>query len=440
VTSLLPQRRRDADADAEAVEAGHVPPPSRAVRRSRRVAAAARLGHLAEVSSRLSGLGEGGVIGGRVLFALAPWAVPELARGRSLALISGTNGKTTTTALLAAALRTGAPVDTNADGANTRAGMVRALAAADAAATVVLEADEGWLPWAVRETGASTVVLLNLSRDQLHRHHEVAHVARAWRRALDGVEHVVANADDPAVVLACLGARSRTWVAAGTRWREDARVCPRCGHEILGGDGGWRCRCGLCRPRPRWWTEGDDLVGPATRLTLGLGLPGAANRVNAAMAVAAASGLGVSPRCALSAMRTVVAVAGRYEVFVTGPHRARLVLAKNPGSWLEALAMVGTGPRPLVLAFNSDGVDGRDPSWLYDVPFDGLAGRPLVVTGRRATDMLVRLEMAGLRDVRRAGDVAAALAMLPGGEVDVVANYTAFEEARRVLGHRSHGR
>jgi lipid II isoglutaminyl synthase (glutamine-hydrolysing) len=440
VTSLLPQHRRDTEAadDAGAAQDGPLP-PSTAVRRPPRVVAAARLGRLAEVSSRVSGLGAGGVIGGRVLLALAPHAVPELARGRSLALVSGTNGKTTTTALLTAALRTRAPVDTNADGANTQPGMVRTLAAGDAA-TVVLETDEGWLPWAVRETGASTVVLLNLSRDQLHRHHEVAHVAHAWRRALDGVEHVVANADDPAVVLACLGARHRTWVAAGTRWREDARVCPRCGHEILSADGGWRCRCGLCRPRPQWWTEGDDLVGPATRLTLGLGLPGAANRSNAAMAVAAASALGVSPLGALSAMRTVAGVAGRYEVFATGTHRARLTLAKNPASWLEALDMVGRGSRPLVLAFNSDGVDGRDPSWLYDVPFDGLAGRPVVVTGRRATDMLVRLEMAGLRDVRRAGDVAAAMALLPAGEVDVVANYTAFQEARRVLGHWSHGR
>jgi len=439
VTSLLPQHRRDAAvADGVAADlAGRPRPPT--VGRSRRVAAATRLGHLAEVSSRLSGLGAGGVIGGRVLLALAPGAVPELARGRSLALVSGTNGKTTTTALLAAALRTQAPVDTNADGANTQAGMVRALAAGDAA-TVVLETDEGWLPWAVRQTRASTTVLLNLSRDQLHRHHEVAHVARAWRDALDGAEHVVANADDPAVVLACLGARNRTWVAAGTRWREDARVCPRCGHEIVSDDGGWRCRCGLCRPRPQWWTEGDDLVGPATRLTLGLGLPGAANRANAAMAVAAAAGLGVSPEGALGAMRTVRGVAGRYEVFATRTHSARLTLAKNPASWLEALDMVGARSRPLVLAFNSDGVDGRDPSWLYDVPFDGLAGRPVVVTGRRATDMLVRLEMAGLHDVRRAGDVAAALSLLPAGEVDVVANYTAFQEARRALGHRCHGR
>ena len=97
--------------------------------------------------------------------------------------------------------------------------------------------------------------------------------------------------------------------------------------------------------------------------------------------------------------------------------------------------MVAATPSPVVLAFNSDGVDGRDPSWLYDVPFADLAGRTLVVTGRRATDMLVRLEMDELTDVAVAPDAAAAVAMLPPGEVNVVANYTAFQEARRVLGH-----
>jgi UDP-N-acetylmuramyl tripeptide synthase len=113
------------------------------------------------------------------------------------------------------------------------------------------------------------------------------------------------------------------------------------------------------------------------------------------------------------------------------------VLAKNPAGWVEALAVVAAGTAPVVLAFGSEGVDGRDPSWLYDVPFAGVAGRPVVVTGRRATDMVVRLEMEGLTDVRRAPNVVSALAMLPPGPVDVVANYTAFQDARRELAHAS---
>ena len=403
-------------------------------RPSRRVLAAARLGHLAEALSRSSGLGAGGVIGGRVLLALAPTAVRELSAGRTLTLVSGTNGKTTTTALVTAALRTLGPVVTNVDGANTRAGLARTLAGGSAR-QVVLETDEGWLPWMLREAPDATPVLLNLSRDQLHRHHEVAHVAHAWRDAVAGAAHVVANADDPGVVLAALAARDHTWVSTSALWTQDAVVCPRCGDECRHEDGDWSCRCGLRKPKPHWWVEGDELVGPAGRVRLGLTLPGDVNRSNAAMAVAAAARQGVAAEDAVAAMRGIGTVSGRYDVFVTASHRARLILAKNPASWAEALRMVAATPSPVVLAFNSDGVDGRDPSWLYDVPFADLAGRTLVVTGRRATDMLVRLEMDELTDVAVAPDAAAAVAMLPPGEVNVVANYTAFQEARRVLGH-----
>jgi hypothetical protein len=95
--------------------------------------------------------------------------------------------------------------------------------------------------------------------------------------------------------------------------------------------------------------------------------------------------------------------------------------------------MVSDGDTPVALVFNSQGVDGRDPSWLYDVPFDALRGHGVVVTGRRATDMLVRLRMAGLGTARAYPALADALAALPPGPVDVLANYSAFQEARREL-------
>jgi UDP-N-acetylmuramyl tripeptide synthase len=391
------------------------------------------LGRLAEVLSRHARLGAGGVVGGRVLLALAPDAVGQLSRGRTVTVVSGTNGKTTTTAFVAAALRTREPVATNADGANTPGGLARALAAGRAR-QVVLETDEGWVPWMIRQAPEVTPVLLNLSRDQLHRHHEVAHIARAWRDALAGAAHVVANVDDPGIVMAAMAARDQTWVAAGARWTQDAVVCPRCGGECRHADGEWACRCGLSRPQPQWWLEGDEVVSATGRWGLALRLPGTVNRANAAMAIAATARLGVDPQAAVAAMRAITGVVGRYDVFVSPLHRTRLILAKNPASWAEALATVASTGAPLVLAFNSDGVDGRDPSWLYDVPFADLDGRPLAVTGRRSTDMLVRLEMDGLIDVAVAPDVAAAVAMMPPGDVTVVANYTAFQEARRSLG------
>jgi UDP-N-acetylmuramyl tripeptide synthase len=134
-------------------------------------------------------------------------------------------------------------------------------------------------------------------------------------------------------------------------------------------------------------------------------------------------------------MTDISTVAGRYAVFDRDGRRARLLLAKNPAGWLETLSMIRDSDAPVAIVFNSEGVDGRDPSWLYDVSFEGLRGRQVVVSGRRATDMLVRLRFARVDHVQAYPRLTEALATLPPGPVDVLANYTAFQEARAELGH-----
>lgn len=384
--------------------------------------------------SRRAGRGEGGVIGGRAILALVPDAPKVLADDRDVVLVTGTNGKTTTSAMLTAALRTQGKVAANDNGANTPAGLTATLATRDAD-RVVLEIDEAWLPWAVTMTAPRTAVLLNLSRDQLHRHHEVEKLARLWRSAADGLEVVIANTDDPHVVWAAQAARRQIWVAAGQRWNQDAVVCPRCGGRCTYAETGWSCACGLRRPDPDWWVDGETLVSHSEKVNLRLALPGDANRSNAAMAVAAAVDHGVDPQAAADAMTDISTVAGRYAVFDRDGRQARLLLAKNPAGWLETLSMIRDSDAPVAIVFNSEGVDGRDPSWLYDVSFEGLRGRQVVVSGRRATDMLVRLRFARVDHVRAYPRLTEALATLPPGPVDVLANYTAFQEARAELGH-----
>jgi UDP-N-acetylmuramyl tripeptide synthase len=105
------------------------------------------------------------------------------------------------------------------------------------------------------------------------------------------------------------------------------------------------------------------------------------------------------------------------------------MLAKNPAGWLELLDLMAADRHPVVLLFNADGVDGRDPSWLYDVSFTALKGREVVVSGHRAADLLVRLELDGVPARRAQEPIRATLAGLPPGRVDVVGNYTAFQHA-----------
>jgi lipid II isoglutaminyl synthase (glutamine-hydrolysing) len=124
-------------------------------------------------------------------------------------------------------------------------------------------------------------------------------------------------------------------------------------------------------------------------------------------------------------------VAGRYAVVHRGSQDLRLLLAKNPAGWAGMSSMLGD-QRPLLLIINAREADGRDTSWLWDVPFEQFIGRQVIASGERAADLGVRLSYAGLNH-QTVADPIAALESLPAGKVDVVANYTAFHHFRRRL-------
>jgi UDP-N-acetylmuramyl tripeptide synthase len=386
--------------------------------------------------SRRLGVGAGGIISGRVILALQPRALSHLATGRQMVLVSGTNGKTTTSHLLAAALRTVGPVAHNSSGANMADGAVAALAAEPVAAAAVIEVDELHLAAVAPAARPDVIVLLNLSRDQLDRGSEVRAVAAALADPLaanpDTV--VVANADDPMVVWAARRAARTVWVAAGSRWSADAASCPDCGATLHHGDpdgGRWWCDCGLTRPDPQWTALDTAALAGGEVIPLGLRLPGRFNVGNAVMAMAAGSLLGLRPPDAAAEMAQLTDVAGRYATFTHGHHRLRLLLAKNPAGWSETVELLDE-PRPLLVVVNAREADGRDTSWLWDVPFERLGPRAVVAAGEKAADLGVRLTYADIAHLTEA-DPLAALAQLPPGPVDVVANYTAFYQLRRRL-------
>lgn len=404
--------------------------------------AAFGVGRAAGRLSRLTGRGRGGTIPGRVALQLRPDALEVLTRGRAVLLVTGTNGKSTTTSLLAASAGVQGPVVTNADGANLHAGLVTALLPpTSATATAVLEVDEVVLPLAVRQARPRAVVLLNLSRDQLDRSAEVAlHVAR-WSAVLgvDSVPTVVANGADPLVVQAVRAARPDehgvVWVDAGAPWRGDVPLCPACGAMWDPERTPWACdRCGAAMPACAWRLDGTGtVVDPGgTAHALGLGLPGRAVAANAAMALAAVSVLGVPVPAALERCRTVRQVDGRYLDRQVDGRQVRLLLAKNPAGWLEVLENVDSTRGTVVLALNARTADGTDPSWLWDVPFERLQGREVVVCGERRLDLSVRLHYGGVPH-RTVPDTPAALDATRGEDVVVAATYTAFVAARAVL-------
>lgn len=399
-----------------------------------------RLALLAGWVSRLVGRGRGRTIPGRVARALMPDVLSVLAARHRLVLVSGTNGKTTTTLLLAQALGERGPVISNSDGANLTSGLISTLLAhGREPALAALEVDEVALVAVLTQVRPEVLVLLNLSRDQLDRTSEVRDHLRSWTAAIAGAPEtvVVANADDALVVAAVLGGRPDgrdvVWVWGGKFFREDATVCPRCNAVWDGDLQDWHClSCGLSRPAATWQVDDGGVIVAGEALPLDLALPGRANVSNALMAAAAARSLGVETRAALHRMRSVRDVEGRYARTSVGGRDLRLLLAKNPAGWLEALEQLEDCARPVVLSINARDADGNDPSWLWDVPLERLRDRTVIATGERARDLAVRLSYADVKHLV-ARDVRSAVDLLPLGACDVVANYTAFVAARRDL-------
>jgi lipid II isoglutaminyl synthase (glutamine-hydrolysing) len=403
-----------------------------------RARVATTLGDAAGKVSRLTGRGDGSVIGGVVGLRVAPDLLRQLSAGREIILVTGTNGKTTTTRLVTAAIGSlGQEVASNAFGANMESGLVSALSASPDAPYAVLEVDERYLPSMMTATSPRVVVLLNLSRDQMDRAAEIWLVAKRWREAFATQPNcrVIANADDPLIAWAAGSTEHVTWVAAGQRWHEDSWCCPQCGSHLRRDELGWRCgECGLSRPSARWVLDGDAVInGAGIVRELDLSLPGRANRSNAVMALAVASLFGADVDQALPHLRKVVSVAGRYTTLERRGRSLHLLLAKNPAGWLEAFDVLDDDRRPVLLAVNAQGPDGRDTSWLWDVDYRVLRDRPVLVSGERRTDLAVRLE-ADEVPFDLVDDIEAAVDRVPPGGLDVIANYTAFQSIRTALG------
>ncbi len=414
-----------------------------------RLAAATIAGRLAATASRAAGRGSGASIKGKVMMRLDPGALGKLLAGKQIALVSGTNGKTTTTHFLAAAVRAWLGSDAhrvvhNADGANLHHGIASALSENPTADIALLETDERVVADAIRLGRPKVLVLLNFSRDQLDRHHEIKALGRSWRNALAAAGQngpmVVANADEPLIVWAAQTAKQVTWVNTATTWTQDASLCPNCGSSLVheqpsetGGHGGhWHCTgCPLTQPAGDYEVRDGTIIDTEHRVwDPQLNVPGGFNVSNAACALAAAVLMGVTPQTALMGMRTVSAPAGRFATVQIKDTTARLLLAKNPAGWAEALPLVQTST--VVLAIDSAAADGRDVSWLWDVEYEQLAGRTVIATGPRAQDLAVRLSHADV-EYRCIPDLADALAS-HRDPVDVVATYTPFQRLRKMGG------
>jgi UDP-N-acetylmuramyl tripeptide synthase len=431
--------------------------------------------------SRLTGAGGGTTLPGKLLSKLDPAAVDRLAARLPLGsvLVSATNGKTTTAAMVAEMLEPRYRLAHNRAGANLLSGVASTLLSAREPELGLFEVDEAALPEVIRRVRPRVVALGNLFRDQLDRYGELEHVAQRWRRAVDELDPaawVVANADDPQV--GDLARRRERRLLFGLddprhasptlQHAADSKWCLVCGTPYeyaaayVGHLGDYRCpACGHGRPQPevvgrKLELQGLDgvrfeLVTPQGARTVSLPLPGLYNVYNALAAAATALALETSLDDVVAGLERFSAAFGRFERIEIGDRTLVVLLVKNPAGANEAVrTLVAGGAPPLVLAALNDAIaDGRDVSWIWDVDLEPLLERleRVVVSGGRAAELALRCKYGGFDadaievepDLARALDRA--LELTPaGGQLIALPTYTAMLELQKIVSDRGYAR
>jgi UDP-N-acetylmuramyl tripeptide synthase len=429
--------------------------------------------------SRLAGTGGGTTVPGKLLWKLDPSAVDELARRLPLgsALVSATNGKTTTAAMAAGILRGKLRLAHNSSGANLVSGVASTLLAARDAELGLFEVDEAALPEVARRLRPRAVCLGNLFRDQLDRYGELELVAGRWRAAVQELppdSALVVNGDDPQVgdlgrerdpgTRTVFGVDDPRQAHPTLQHAADSKWCIRCGTAYeyaaayIGHLGDYRCpACGHARPPldlvAREIELGGiervsfDLVTPDGSRRVQLRVPGLYNVYNALGAASLARALGASLDEIQHGLDAFHAAFGRFERIELDGKSMLLLLIKNPAGANEAIRtlLAGEPPGLVLVALNDATADGKDVSWIWDVDFEPLlpALERLVSTGDRAAELALRFKYGGFDEqaIEVVPELEAALdralELTPaGGELIALPTYTAMLALRDIVARR----
>ncbi|HTI13237.1 MAG TPA: MurT ligase domain-containing protein [Dictyobacter sp.] len=385
-----------------------------------------------------------GVVAQRVYPDIVEHLATELEHGSIM--VTGTNGKTTTSSFISAILRDGGlRVWQNREGSNLMRGVASSLIIRarpnghlrrSGAAISIFEVDEAALPQLVQMIPPRVAVFTNLFRDQLDRYGEVDSVVGHWKRAIQLLPNdtiLVLNADDPAIAqlgeafsgkVLYYGITDFTLAQPEPQDEKrhqvvDTRSCPHCGNEynydvrFYSHMGHYHCpNCGDRRPNPtiqatniqqesfdryRIQVQIEDKTLPIT-----VPLPGLYNIYNALAAITATHALHIDWEPITSGIEQSKPVFGRGERIQAEGKTMRLLLAKNPTGFNEVLRTLFTeeGSHHILFVLNDNIADGQDISWIWDVDFERMAQQTqtLVVTGTRALDLALRLRYAGIRE------------------------------------------
>ena len=415
----------------------------------------------------------GSTFPGRLALKIDPKILDTIARDYEIVVVTGTNGKTLTTALTVGILENAfGQIATNTTGANMITGIVSTFLSAKRNKTgkniAVLEIDEASLPAVTEYITPSLFVFTNIFRDQMDRYGEIYttydFIIKGAAKAPNAT--VLLNGDSPLFNSKALvnpvkyyGFDHEHHAPKRAHYNTEGIVCPNC-HRILdytmntyANLGDYICQnCGFHRPELDYrLTELTNITNTTSEFvidgaTYQINVGGLYNIYNALAAVSVAEFFGLESSLITQGFNNSHAVFGRQESFNVGDKKCTLVLIKNPVGANQVLDMMKLAPYPfaLVALLNANYADGIDTSWIWDANFEtihDLDVTSVITGGVRHTEMARRIRVSGfdpdkITESEKLADVLDLIEQQDSEHVYILATYTAMLEMREILANR----
>ena len=366
---------------------------------------------------------------------------------QGVVIISGTNGKTTTTKIVVELLESvGMKVFTNRTGSNFSRGVAAALLNevdihgkldADIA---VLELDEAWAVKFVKMVQPRFSLLLNVMRDQLDRFGEIDTTAKLLEKiAAATIDTVVLNRDDPRIFAISKKIRAKS-VFFGTT-SELLQLMPT--DDTLK-SGSARANSRVIADVLLSKIDGQRAVFRISdkNALISTQLTGVYNLLNAAAAIALARQIAGNEvtGALLLALKNIQPAFGRGETIMLHGIPIELILVKNPSGFRLALLSFARSQAAMMIAINDNYADGRDMSWLWDVDFSKIKAVS-TVSGIRAYDMALRLQYDEVPVEKVEPNLVKALDYFidnnPDEPKQIFCSYTAMTTLRKLLSDKT---
>jgi len=377
--------------------------------------------------------GGGSSLPGKVALKLNKRILTKLARNWQVILVTGTNGKTTTSDMIVKALQAGGlTVVNNSAGANMTPGIVTAFIkeykffakrpkdTLRSNRYAVIEVDEAYMRQIASMLEPKMIVVTNIFRDQLDRYGETT---TTYQFIFDGIKNapsakLILNGDESMlgnmpVPNDCVYYGFENYGKPEISANTESIFCRDCKTRydyesiVFNHLGDYHCpNCGHARPELDYNVT-DVLLSPAGSQILvndeplEVGVPGLYNIYNAVCAYAVAGQLGIEGSIIKKSLATQESKFGRFETIEIDDKVMKLLLIKNPAGCNQCIDTVAIDKDEVTLMFllNDKYADGRDVSWIYDAHFEKLADMnvsKVIIGGDRAYDMAIRLKVAGL--------------------------------------------